>query len=63
MNQHHRWREGLFIIITAFSIFLLIALLTFHRAEFNTMPGFLPQHYQDAVGRAGAAIGANARRA
>lgn len=52
-NHHHRWREGLFIIIAAFSIFLLIALLTFHLAEFNKIIGFHPQQYQDAVGRAG----------
>lgn len=55
-NHHHRWREGLLIIIAAFSIFLLLALITFHRSNLIRIDGIHPVNFQDAAGRVGIAL-------
>lgn len=55
-NHHHRWREGLLIIVAAFSIFLLLALITFHRNHLIRIDELHPAKFQDAVGRVGTVL-------
>src|SRR3989338_626803 len=54
LHMHHRLREGLLIVIAALSVFLFIALLTYHRTDPGWSNTGLSEHIANAGGRVGA---------
>lgn len=55
-KHHTRWREGLLTITVALSVFLLLALMTYHRADLPVGQLSNTTTWQDAGGRVGAML-------
>ena len=53
-HPHYRLKEGYFVLAIAFSVFLLIALLSYHRSDSTWSHSFVVKTVANAGGRAGA---------